>query len=66
MTEPVDQYVEQLETIRRRLLAFPEGHLGLQIAAMARMSDLIRLGRFADIQRIAGYTEQSVTERTER
>lgn len=51
-----DEYVRQLQHIRNRLRSYPEGHLGLQIAAMARMADLIRFGRFEDIQRIAAGT----------
>ena len=48
-----DEYVRQLTLIRKRLRRFPEGHGGLQLAAAYRIADLIRMGRQADVRRIA-------------
>ena len=48
-----DEYVRQLEHIRRRMRAYEDGHTGLQLAAVARMADLMRMGRWDDIRRIA-------------
>ena len=51
------EYVRQLELMRNRLRRYSEGHAGRQLCIAYRMADLIRMGQFDAIKRIAGWQE---------